>query len=147
MIFPGTLPCEKRNGRCLTAHKRLKIKINGFHSRSLRFRKIWKWFRIEGICYTFFGYPFEQPVTFLFQPPCPGHGFPMKYNRINSGLESNCHGIPWNSGNIPYQKACVILCNILQHADIIYVSISLYTLIFRSSICLGYLYIISITIM
>ena len=41
--------------------------------------------------------------------------------RMNAWLQRNYHGIPWNSGDVPYEKASEILRNNLQHADIIYV--------------------------
>ena len=34
---------------------------------------------------------------------------------------TNRNGIPWNSGDVPYEKGGEILRNNLQHADIIYV--------------------------
>ena len=63
----------------------------------------------------------EEPVTLLFQLPCPWSNLFMKYIRMNFWLRRNCHGISWKSGNIPYEKASEILRNNLQHAGIIYV--------------------------
>ena len=63
----------------------------------------------------------EQPTTFLFQPPCPWSDLPIRYMCMNAWLQRNCHGIPWNSGDVPYEKVGEILRNNLQHADIIYV--------------------------
>ena len=57
----------------------------------------------------------------LFQPPCPWSDSPIRYAYTNAWLQRNCHGIRWNSGDVPYEKASEILRNSLQHADIIYV--------------------------
>ena len=63
----------------------------------------------------------EQPTAFLFQPRCPWNNLPMRYMRMNAWLQINYHGISWNWGDVPYEKASEILRKSLQHVDIIYV--------------------------
>lgn len=62
-----------------------------------------------------------QPLAFIFQPPSSWGSLPVKYRCINSWLTRNFHGLPWDSGDIPYEAAKEIIGNILLHASTIYV--------------------------
>lgn len=62
-----------------------------------------------------------HPCTFLFLPPCQWHTLPAKYKCMNAWVERNYHGLPWNSGDVPYYAAEEILKVLLIDAAKIYV--------------------------
>ena len=62
-----------------------------------------------------------KPFSVLFQPPCDWSCIPSKYKRVNRWLECNCHGISWNSGNLPYTIISTVLKSIFRDATKIYV--------------------------
>ena len=57
--------------------------------------------------------------TFHFEAPCHWNILPAEYKNTNSWLQRNYHGIPWNSGNIPYKAAGPTIRGILQKAHTI----------------------------
>ena len=61
------------------------------------------------------------PVIILFEPPCDWNILPTEYKVTNSWLQRNYHGIPWSSGNSPYEAAGPIIRGILHRAHTIYV--------------------------
>ena len=63
----------------------------------------------------------NTPVIILFEPPCEWDILPAEYRVENSWLRRNYHGIPWSSGNSPYEAAGPIIRGILQRARTIYV--------------------------
>ena len=63
----------------------------------------------------------NTPVTILFEPPCDWNILSAEYKVTNSWLQRNYHGIPWSSGNSPYEAAGPIIRGILQRAHTIYV--------------------------
>ena len=62
-----------------------------------------------------------KPFSVLFQPPCDWSCVPSKSKRVNRWLECNCHGISWNSGNLPYRIISTVLKIIFRDATKIYV--------------------------
>ena len=63
----------------------------------------------------------NTPIIILFEPPCDWNILPAEYKVTNSWLQRNHHGIPWSSGNSPYEAAGPIIRGILQWAQTIYV--------------------------
>ena len=56
----------------------------------------------------------NTPVIILFEPPCDWNIIPTEYKVTNSWLQRNYHGIPWSSGNSPYEavvQSFVEFCN------------------------------------
>ena len=58
----------------------------------------------------------NTPVIILFEPPCDWNIVPAEYKVTNSWLQPNYHGIPWSSGNSPYEGTGPIIRGILQRA-------------------------------
>lgn len=61
------------------------------------------------------------PITYLFRPPCKWVRLLEEEKRKNRWLEKKFHGIPWNSGSIPYCSLIRILNHTLRDATKIYV--------------------------
>ena len=62
-----------------------------------------------------------KPINFHLQTPCQWTCVSLKYKNINHWLENNLHGMPWNSGDVPYKMMRVIIENISRNAQTIYV--------------------------
>lgn len=61
------------------------------------------------------------PIVFLFKPPFTWNNLQYKYQNENKWLIYNYHGIPWDSGKIPYDDVKETLQNQLHNARNIYV--------------------------
>lgn len=63
----------------------------------------------------------KKSVVFLFQPPYPWGRLTDKYKRENTWLEQYYHGIPWDSGTVPYNLLKDTLKENLSDATKVYV--------------------------
>lgn len=57
----------------------------------------------------------------LFKPPCQLESLPEQYQRINHWMIRNFHGLPWESGDVPYNDFKPYINHILKSAKHIYV--------------------------
>lgn len=70
----------------------------------------------------------KQSVVFLFEAPYPWGRLSDKYKRENAWLEQYYHGIPWNSGTVPYNLLKDTLKENLDDATKVYVMGEIYKL-------------------
>lgn len=61
------------------------------------------------------------PTICLFQPPCKWVRLLNEERETNRWLESNYHGIPWDSGSVPYSCVVRVIQDSLKDAARIYV--------------------------
>lgn len=61
------------------------------------------------------------PVVYLFSPPVCWEELMIEERSCHLWLQKNQHGIPWESGNVPYFKLYKVLRFSLQGARKIYV--------------------------
>lgn len=59
----------------------------------------------------------DQPWVFHFLPPFPWNLLTDKYKKENTRLTCSYHGIPWDSGDIPYSEVGNILRECLKDAS------------------------------
>lgn len=62
----------------------------------------------------------EPAKVYLFTPPCKWNKLFEEEKRLNQ-WNLNYHGIPWESGTVPYNKRIEVIQNSLKDADVIYV--------------------------
>lgn len=62
-----------------------------------------------------------QPLAFVLEPPFEWDSLPAPYKCTNSWLIRNYHGLPWESGDVPYEAGSMMIREFLKDARSIYV--------------------------
>lgn len=64
---------------------------------------------------------FKLPTICLFKPACKFSKLLPEERKINRWMESSFHGIPWNSGSLPYERHIKIIQDALKNATQVYI--------------------------